>query len=105
MDDHQRKIKIVLSHALKLLPHPLLLFLLFLPKLVAFAQMNNATLHTLVLAVKAHQRQERRRAVASGAGRPDGLVACIIHTPKTKKEMSHLIRSHQGQWQTTAGPF
>ena len=56
--------------------------------------MNNATLHTLVLAVKAHQRQERRQALASGAELPDGLFA---FTPKTKKEMSRLIRSIQGR--------
>eukprot|EP00752_Nemacystus_decipiens_P001308 g1298.t1 len=61
---------------------------------VSISQMNNATLHTLVLAVKAHQRQERRQALASGAELPDGLFA---FTPKTKKEMSRLIRSIQGR--------
>lgn len=58
------------------------------------AQMNNATLHALVLAVKAHQRQERRQALASGAELPDSLFA---FTPKTKKEMSRRIRSIQGR--------
>lgn len=62
---------------------------MFLP-----AQMNNATLHTLVLSVKAHQYEERRQALASGAELPDGLLA---FTPKTKKEMSRLIRSIQGR--------
>lgn len=59
-------------------------------------QMNNATLHKLVVAVKAHQRQERREALASGNGFvPDsGLLVCA---PKTKKDMSRLIRSIQGQ--------
>ncbi|CAM9815986.1 unnamed protein product [Ectocarpus sp. 12 AP-2014] len=58
--------------------------------------MNNATLHKLVVAVKAHQRQERREALASGNGFvPDsGLLVCA---PKTKKEMSRLIRSIQGR--------
>lgn len=56
--------------------------------------MNNATLHTLVLAVKAHQRRERREALASGGDLPDGL---FTFTPKTKKEMSRLIRSIQGK--------
>lgn len=58
-------------------------------------QMNNATLHTLVVAVKAHQRKERHQALADGADKlPDGLLVCA---PKTKKEMSRLIRSIQGQ--------
>eukprot|EP00903_Cladosiphon_okamuranus_P007216 g7004.t1 len=61
---------------------------------VSISQMNNATLHTLVLAVKSHQRQERRQALATGAELPDGLFA---FTPKTKKEMSRLIRSIQGR--------
>ena len=61
-------------------------------------QMNNATLHTLVLAVKAHQRKERRQALASGVELPDGLFA---FTPKTKKEMSRLIRSIQGNYHVT----
>ncbi|CAB1114694.1 unnamed protein product [Ectocarpus sp. CCAP 1310/34] len=63
---------------------------------VSISQMNNATLHKLVVAVKAHQRQERREALASGNGFvPDsGLLVCA---PKTKKEMSRLIRSIQGR--------
>ncbi|CAM9728641.1 unnamed protein product [Ectocarpus fasciculatus] len=63
---------------------------------VSISQMNNATLHKLVVAVKAHQRQERREALASGTGFvPDsGLLVCA---PKTKKEMSRLIRSIQGR--------
>ncbi|CAM9418173.1 unnamed protein product [Scytosiphon promiscuus] len=62
---------------------------------MSISQMNNATLHTLVVAVKAHQRKERHQALADGADKlPDGLLVCA---PKTKKEMSRLIRSIQGR--------
>ncbi|CAN0186090.1 unnamed protein product, partial [Hapterophycus canaliculatus] len=62
---------------------------------MSISQMNNATLHTLVVAVKAHQRKARHQALASGAEKlPDGLLVCA---PKTKKEMSRLIRSIQGR--------